>query len=134
MGRVAVAVVLKSGAASHQLVERDRQVSDALPRCVEHGIGNRGRDADDTYLAKAFGSERAHDLVLLFDEDHIDVMDIGVDGHVIFPEAVVHESSKGLIDNALLFERHPDSPDHATKNLTARGRRVERSEEHTSEL
>ena len=37
----------------HQLVERDRQVTHAFSRGVEHGVGDRGAHASDADLADA---------------------------------------------------------------------------------
>ena len=43
---------------SQKLVERDRQVADALAGGVEHRVGDRGGDAGDADLADAARAQR----------------------------------------------------------------------------
>ena len=49
-------------------------------------------------------------VVVLVDEDHLDVVDVGVDRHVVLGEVVVHEAAEAVVDHALLVQRHADAP------------------------
>jgi hypothetical protein len=61
-----------------QLVQRDRQVAHALAGGVIDRVGDRRRDPDDADLANALDSERIDDRVRLLDEDHLDVVYVGI--------------------------------------------------------
>src|SRR5262245_34502735 len=47
-------------------------------------------------------------------------MDIGVDGHMVLGEIVVHEASELLIHYAFLVESHADAPHDSTHDLASR--------------
>src|SRR5262245_25940551 len=88
---------------------------------MEYSICDRCGRAHDPKFTEPFHTEGIDDRVVLLDENHVDVWYVSVDGHVILGQAVVHKACKLLIDDAVSFQRHPDSPDDATNDLTARG-------------
>src|SRR5438094_2034446 len=63
---------------SLQLIQRDRQIANALAGRVIDGIGDRRRDPDNTDLAEAFCAERIDERVRLVDEDYLDVANVGI--------------------------------------------------------
>src|SRR5262245_17648825 len=109
---------LHSPTDSQQLVERDRQIANALAGRVEDGVGDRRRYAHDADFAQSLGAERVDDRIVLFDEDHINLIYVGVHGDVILRQIVVYETSEVLVHHALFFQRHADAPDNAAHNLT----------------
>src|SRR5436190_24317467 len=72
-----------------QLVEGDRQVAHAFSGRVIDRVGYRRRDTDDSDLADAFDAERIDDVVRLVDEDHLDVVYVGVHRHMILGDVGV---------------------------------------------
>ena len=76
---------------------------------MEDRIRDRGGRAHNPKFAEALHAERIDDLVSLLDENHVDIWYVGVDGHVILGQIVVHETSKLLIDDAFFLQSHPDS-------------------------
>src|SRR5215831_16531418 len=76
-----------------QLVESDWQLAHAMTCRVKDGIGDCSRDTDNTWLSQAFRAERIDNRIALVDEDHIDIMHVRIDRHVILREIVVDESS-----------------------------------------
>src|SRR3954452_4103138 len=68
---------------SHDLVYGDRQVADAPAGGVEDGVGDGGGRADDADLTQPLDPDRTGLVVLLIDEDHVDIVDIGVRRDVV---------------------------------------------------
>src|SRR6185295_14444232 len=66
-----------------QFIESDRQVPDALARCVIDRVGDGRGDTDDTNLTYALDAERINAVIDLIDEDHPDVVHVGIHGHMI---------------------------------------------------
>ena len=60
-------------------------------------------------------------VVRLVDEDHLDIVDVGVHRHMIFGDVGIHDAAEPVIDQRLLVQRHADAPDHAAQDLAARG-------------
>src|SRR5215470_7352423 len=87
---------------------------------MEYGIRDRCGRANDPEFTEALHAEGVDDRVMLLDENHVDFVYVGVDGHVIRGEIVVHEASKLVIDDAFFFQGHTDAPDDGTDDLTAR--------------
>src|SRR5262245_50963244 len=110
---------------SEQLVRGYRQIVDALAGRVVDGVGNRGRHSDDADLAQPLGAERVDELVLFGDEDHFEVVHVGVHRDVVVREAVSHKAAKLAVEHALLLERHPNAADQAADDLAAGGLWVE---------
>ena len=108
-----------------QFVQRDRQVAHALAGRVIDRIGDRRRDPDDADLADALDAERIDDRVRLVDEDHLDVVDVGVHRHVVFGEIGIHDPAELVVDQGFLVQRHADAHDHAAQDLAARGLGIE---------
>ena len=78
------------------------------------------RHADDADLAHALGAQPADDAVVLCDEDHVDVVDVGIHRDVVFGEVVVHEAAQRVVGMRLLVQRLADAPHHAADDLAAR--------------
>ena len=108
-----------------QLVRRDRQLPDASAGGVEDGVGDGRRDADHPELAHALDAERVDDLVVFLDEHRLDIVDVGVDRHVIVLQVRVHDPPVAVIDFGRLLQRHADAPDHAADLLAVRRLRVD---------
>lgn len=89
------------------------------------GIGDRCRDPDNADFADALGAQPADDAVVLFDEDHLDVVDVGVDRYVVLGVVVVHEATERVIGMGLLVQRLAYSPDDAAGDLATRCLRVD---------
>src|SRR5262245_40755924 len=87
---------------------------------MENGVGDRRGYADDADFPQAFSAERIDDRIVLFNEDHVNLTYVGVDGDVILGQIVVYEASEVLVHHALFFQRHADAPDNAAHNLTPR--------------
>ena len=64
-------------------------------------------------------------VLVLVDEDHVDIVDVGVHRHVVLGEIVVHEAAELVVEHASPPERHADAPDHAAHDLAARGLGIE---------
>src|SRR5207245_3648327 len=109
----------------NHLVERDRQVAHALSRRMIDRVGDRSRHADNADLAEALDAERIDDLVRLLDEDDVDVVHIGIHGHVVFGNVGVHDASEAVVEQRFLVQRHADAPDHAAHDLAVGGLWVE---------
>ncbi len=63
---------------SHQLFERNRQLSDSFAGCVKDGIGDRRRDADDADLADALAAECRRMVIRDADGDHLNIRHVGI--------------------------------------------------------
>jgi hypothetical protein len=111
--------------ASQQLVRRYRQVSDAfaggMRDCISDGRGH----ADDTDLTQSLGAERVDDLVRFLNEDHLDVVNVGVNRDVVVREVVGHEPSEGMVDHTLSFQGRADAHDDGPHDLTPRRLHIE---------
>lgn len=85
-GRPAVVETSTGSAALEQLVERDRQVPDALAGSVVDRIGGGGRRSGNADLADPV---RTHRRVWIgyIGPDYVDLRHVHVHGHVIFGEA-----------------------------------------------
>ena len=81
-------------------------------------IGDRGGDTDDADLAQALHAEPVA-VVRLLDENHLDVVYVGVHRHMILGDVGVHDAAEPVIDQRLLVQRHADAPDHAAEDLAA---------------
>src|SRR2546425_7173918 len=73
-----------------QLIQCDRQVTDANARGVIDGIGDGRSGADDPDFANAFRTHRIDMRGILIDPGHVDGADIGVGRDVVLGEGVVH--------------------------------------------
>lgn len=69
---------LSRGGSLQELVEGDRQVSDADAGGVVAGVGDRSSGADHAELADALGPRRVDVAVLLVQPVHLDRADVGV--------------------------------------------------------
>src|SRR5262245_59791661 len=117
---------LASGRCAYQkLVECDRQSTDSLSGCMEHGVSYCRRCPDDTKLTQTFDAEWVDDGIPFLDEEHVDIMHVCVDGDVVLRQIVIHETSELLVYHALLLEGHADAPDDSTHDLTSRRFRIE---------
>ncbi|MNG25649.1 hypothetical protein D3C84_1105310 [compost metagenome] len=54
------------------------------------GIGHGCRHPDDADFAHPLGAQGIDDLVVFFDEQYVNVADVGVYRDVIFGQAVIH--------------------------------------------
>src|SRR6185312_16953745 len=86
---------------------------------------NRGRHADDADFAEALDAERIDDFVRFLDEDDIDVVHVGIHGHVVFGNVGVHDASEAVVEQRFLVQRHADAPDHAAHHLAVGGLAIE---------
>ena len=59
--------------------------------------------------------------VRLVDEDHLDVVHVGIHRHMILGDVGVHDAAEAVIDQRLLVQRHADAPHHAAHDLAVRG-------------
>jgi hypothetical protein len=96
-----------------------------MTRRVKDGIGDCRCYTNKAGLSQAFRAERIDDQIVFFDEDHVDVVDVRINRHVIIRETVVHEASEPLVHQALLLQRHADAPDDSPHDLTARSFRIQ---------
>ena len=64
-------------------------------------------------------------LVRLVDEDHLDVVHVGIHRHMVLGDVGVHDAAEAVIDQRLLVQRHADAPHHAAHDLAVRGLGVE---------
>ena len=88
-------------------------------------VGNRRRNADDADLAQPLDAHRVDDVVLLIDEDHLDVVDVGIHRHMILGDVGIHDPAEAVVDERFLVQRHTHAPDHTAHHLTVRGLKVE---------
>src|SRR5690242_17829984 len=88
-------------------------------------VGNSGSSADNADLPYPFYAERIEMRLALLDEDHVDVMDVGVNRHMVLGEIMIDDASVAVIDHRLFVESHADAADHGSHDLTARGFRIE---------
>src|SRR4029077_11299686 len=100
-----------------QFIESDRQVPDALARCVIDRVGDGGGDTDDTNLTYALDAERIDAVIDLIDEDHPDVVHVGIHGHMILGDVGIHDATEIVIDQRLFVQCHADTPHHAAHDL-----------------
>jgi hypothetical protein len=42
--------------------------------------------------------ERVDDVIAFFDVDHVDILHVGIDWHVVFRQVVVHEATEFVGD------------------------------------
>ena len=61
-------------------------------------IDDRRRDADDADFAQPLDAERIDDVVRLVDEDHFDVVHVGVHWDMIFGNVRIHDAAEFVID------------------------------------
>ena len=80
-----------------QIFDADRQVARRVAGRMENRIRDRRIHADDADLADAFHAERIDAVVFLRHEDHIDVLDVGIDGYLVVGEIAVHVSGSPLV-------------------------------------
>src|SRR5262245_46569560 len=117
---------LAAGCGAYQkLVECDRQSTDSLPGCVEHGVRYCRCRPDNTKLTQTFDAERVDDGIAFRDEEDVNIMHVCVNGDVVLRQIVIHEASELLVHHALLFEGHADAPHDSTHNLTSRRFRIQ---------
>ena len=64
-------------------------------------------------------------VVRLVDEDHLDLVHVGVHRHVVLGDVGVHDAAELVIDQRLLVQRHADPPHHAAHDLAVRRLGVE---------
>ena len=69
----------------------------------------------------ALDAERIDDVVLLVDEDHLDVVHVGIHRHMILGDVGIHDATEAVVDQRFLVQRHADAPDHAAHDLAVRG-------------
>ena len=108
-----------------QFIERDRQIAHAFAGRVIDRIGDRRGDADNADFADALDAERIDQVVRLVDEDDLDIVHIGIHGHVVFGDVGVHDAAEIMIDQRLLVQRHADSADDGAHDLAVRRLGVE---------
>ena len=63
---------------------------------------------------------RARLVVALVDEDHLDLLHVSVNRHVVLGEVVVHEAAERVVELGLLRQRRTQRHHHAAQDLTAR--------------
>ncbi|WP_180862903.1 hypothetical protein [Cupriavidus pauculus] len=63
--------------------------------------------------AHTFGANAAHNAVVFFVENHVDVVNIGVGGNAVLGEIVLHEPTEPVIAECLLEQRPVDIPANA---------------------
>jgi len=93
------------------LIERDRQVAHPHAGRVVDGIGDRCRDPHDPDLAESFHPERVDQGIRFVDEDHLDVVDVGVNRHMVLGDVVVDDPAKAVVVNGFLMQRLADAAD-----------------------
>ena len=93
------------------------------PGRVEYRIGDRRRCADDADLADALDAQRVEMSLALVDENHLDVVHVGIHRHMIFGEVVVDGAAVTVVDHRLLVQRHADAADHGAHDLAPGGLR-----------
>jgi hypothetical protein len=84
-------------------------------------IRDRRRDADDANLAQPLDAERIDDVVRLIDEDHLDVVHVGVHRDMIFGNVRIHDAAEFVIEDRFFVQRHADAPNHAAARKPAAG-------------
>src|SRR5262249_54075671 len=92
-----------SASRPQQLIERDREVAHPLAGRMIDRIRDCGRRADNADFANTFDPKWIDLIVLLFDEDHVDRMHVGIHRHVVVGEIVGHESSEPVVGGSLLM-------------------------------
>ncbi len=92
---------------------------------MEDRVRDRGCSPHDADLAEPLHPERAYLVVPFIDENDFDVLDIGMGGHVVFREIVVHDLAESVIRHRLLVQRHADAHDHAAEYLASSSLRIE---------
>src|SRR6266550_6005685 len=89
------------------------------------GVGNGGRDTGCADFTNPLDPDRIHVPVVLVDEDHVDVRDVGVDGQEVFRQVGVQIPSGSCVDGRVLPERHAEAVDDASDQLAASGLAVQ---------
>src|SRR4051812_39627317 len=69
---------------SEDLVEGYREVTNAFAGRVVDRVANRRRSSGDADLTRAFGANRADELVLFGHQDDVDRTNVGTYRHVVF--------------------------------------------------
>jgi hypothetical protein len=64
-----VEAAIAATAASKQVLQRDGKLADAPAGRVEHGIGDRRRDANDRHLAQSLDPQGIDVRIMFFHED-----------------------------------------------------------------
>jgi len=90
-----------------QLLERDREVAHAFAGRVIDRVGDRRRNTDDADLHQALDAQRVDDRIRLVDEDHLDVVHVGVHRYVVLGDIGVHDAAEVVIDQHFLVQREP---------------------------
>ena len=74
---------------------------DSMPTVI---IRQRRRHAGNAKLAHAFGLQGRNGRVQFFEEDHLLMRDVGVHGHFVHREIVVHEVAEARVHGQLFHE------------------------------
>ena len=83
-------------------------------------VGDGSSSADDADLADTLHPKGIEMRLHLVDEDHVDVMDIGIHRHMILGEIVIDETAIAVVDHGLFMQRHADTADHGAHDLAVR--------------
>jgi hypothetical protein len=62
------------------------------------GVGDGGRNSDNSNLAHAFDSHRVDLAARLFDEDNLDVVHVGMHRHMVLGNVRVHHAAEVVVD------------------------------------
>src|ERR1700744_5263598 len=101
----------------HDLIERDGQVADAFAGGVVNGVGDGCCSSGDSDLTNAAGTEGIEFVVGDVERGDVDLMDVGVDGNVVFGEVLVNGAAIGVVDERFFVQRHADAPDDSANQL-----------------
>ena len=83
-------------------------------------VGDSTRRAGDADIADALNAKRVYFVILLFDEDDLDIVYVGIHRHVILGNVGVHDTPEIMIVDGLFVQRHSDPADHGTHDLARR--------------
>ena len=71
---------------------------------MKHGVGDSRRNAHHADLSQALGAEWVHHIVVLLDENHFDVVNVGIDGNVVLADGLqrIVERDLAAVDRVAL--------------------------------
>src|ERR1700680_2124070 len=103
-----------------ELVERDRQVPNALPSGVENCICDGRRRPGDSDFANSARAQRRM-FVRYTGVNDVDVRNIHIDRNMILGERWIHDSTPALVEEGFFSQRHADSHDDPAAQLAGSG-------------
>lgn len=95
---VKLMATVRSLSNSEQVLDSDRQLMDAAARCVEDGVRDRRRHANERNFAEPLHAERIHVWIHLVDEMNFELRDVEIHWQEILGHVRVDRPSISRIE------------------------------------